>query len=104
MPDSCSTEAEKARQISTIGQRLTGLSVYNSGPDQFIHVYDVKAVGDVDDNPKAIWPIPADSAVLIPFDLLGRLSFVNGILVANSTTDLTFTAGADDCWFTATYE
>lgn len=101
-----SVALESGRVISEGATVLNSLFVYNSGPDQFIQVYDQKLANDEDFtdldavNLVLIIPILADTTAAPGADIVG-LRFERGCIVVNSTTDITYTAGSADCWFTA---
>lgn len=82
---------------STAGslQYLTG---FNSGPTQFIHVYDSATVPNNNAIPVIVMSVLAASNFSYPH----VRSFVNGIVVASSSTGPTYTAATNnDCWFDA---
>jgi hypothetical protein len=101
-----STALENARVISDGPCVLNSLFVHNTGPDQFIQVYDQKLARDEDytdldaANLVLIIPITADTTAAPGADIVG-LRFANGCVAVNSTTATTYTAGSADCWFTA---
>lgn len=96
-----STALGKSLLVSDKPSVLHSVIVHNTGPDQFLFIYDLKTT-TVSGTPIAIIPLAEDKTVA--FDsLLCGVPFDHGILLANSTTNATFTAGADDCWFTATH-
>jgi dihydroxyacetone kinase DhaKLM complex PTS-EIIA-like component DhaM len=97
-----STALESKRLIVTHSSVIRSVLVYNDGPDQFLHVYDLGSA-TVSGTPVAIIPMPADSTIALD-TILRDVAFANGVLLANTTTSVTYTAGADDCWFTVVYD
>lgn len=79
---------------------LTG---YNAGNvDQFIQIHDAKALPADGAVPKIIFAVFGGSNFSFDIGADGR-SFVNGIVICNSTTGPVKTIGAADCWFDAQY-
>lgn len=85
---------------------LYSLFVHNTGPDQFIQVYDQKLAQGEDYGDLAaanlvlIIPVTADTTTAPAADVVG-IPFSKGLIAVNSTTATTYSAGSADCWFTA---
>lgn len=77
---------------------LYGLSGYNSGPAQFIHVYDAVAVPAAGVVPVLSLSVAAGGNFSVDLGIYGQ-EFGLGISVGNSTTAPVKTAGAADCQF-----
>lgn len=81
--------------------RLFGLTGFNSKlSGQFIQLHDAGALPADTAVPVVVFYVPASSNFSIDFGIYGR-SFVNGVVVCNSSTGPTKTIGAADCWFDA---
>lgn len=98
-----------------VGSAHTPMLVYgyNSGPKQYILLFDQASVpansANIDATPpRAILPVPADSAFSFDPTALG-IPFANGICICNSTsapvaaTHFQKTLGAADCLFAVGY-
>lgn len=96
-----STAYEISRVISNAACTLVTLSGYNSGPGQFIQLFDSATVPADGVAPVWVIGIPAASSFAIDFGTSG-LPFASGCAVANSTTGPTKTQGSANCFFTAT--
>lgn len=80
---------------------LYGFTVYNSGAAQFVQWFDLgklPATGDIPDGVLAVAATSSQGVAWLP----GR-SFHSGIVLVNSSTGPTYTAGAADCFFDAQY-
>jgi len=77
---------------------LTGYS--SKTTDQFIQVHDSATLPGDTAIPRVIFRVPSNSNFSLDFGTYGR-SFVNGIVVCNSSTPTTKAIGAADCWFDA---
>lgn len=96
-----STSAYQASSIlrATPG-RLYRLDVYNSGPGQWLHVGDFAALPANGVTVLAIPPQWVDPKGFASYDFGTQgLSFAVGVVAWNSTTDLSKTIGAADCFF-----
>lgn len=101
MSQTYSTAAAASLYLGNKPSVLQGGVVFNDGPAQYLHIYDLPSstiATDPADTPVAILHLPENQAVSL--EILKGLSFQNGILLANSTTSVAFAAGAADCWFT----
>jgi hypothetical protein len=82
--------------------RLFSLSGYNSGPAQFIHIYNATSLPAETSVPVFIAGVPAQST--FSFDFAGcGLPLSTGIVVSNSSTGPTKTIGSSNCFFTAVF-
>lgn len=82
---------------------LYGIGGHNSGPVQFLQLFDASSIpgaGSVPVGP--VVRIPATDNFSIDFGGYG-MKFNNGIIIANSTTGPTRTAGAADTWIAARF-
>jgi len=79
---------------------LYGLSGYNSGPAQFVQLYDSAAIPAAGAIPVLSIAVPATSNFVIDLGMYG-MEFVNGISVGNSSTAPVSAPGAADCQFFA---
>ena len=84
--------------VSTNPIVLLGFTVYNSGPAQFIQLFDDTAVPANGEAPILPVPVEADSVFGMYWGEEGRY-FPNGLVLCNSSTDSTKTLGSADCWF-----
>lgn len=84
--------------VSTNPVILLGFTVYNSGPAQFIQLFDSATVPADDAVPELPIPIAADSVVGMYWGEEGRY-FPNGLVLCNSSTADVKTLGLTDCWF-----
>lgn len=104
-PLSVHSLAYEASHLVTSGPaRLFGFEVYNSkGAAQFIQLFDqtsaVIASGAI---PVAVFTVATVSNLPIAYPWPGRW-FNQGIVIANSSTGPTYTAGSADCYFDVQY-
>ena len=77
---------------------LLGFTIYNSGPAQFIQLFDAIAVPAEGAIPKLPVPIAADSVFGMYWGEEGRY-FPTGLVLCNSSTANIKTLGSADCWF-----
>lgn len=83
--------------------RLFGFEVYSSKTGaQWIQLFDTQATSPSGLIPVAIFTVAATSNLPIAYPWPGRW-FNQGILIANSTTGPTQTAGSSDCYFDVQY-
>lgn len=82
---------------------LLSLFGYNSGPTQWIQIFDTKTTPSNGDKPLHTFvALTADNfSAIIP---LTGLPCGKGVFILNSTTGPTLTQGAADCWFTCTLQ
>jgi hypothetical protein len=92
-------------QLDVKGARgqLYGLTGYNAGPAQFLHIYDAADIPAAGTKPEIVLPIAAASAFTLDYGLRGR-HFLNGIVIGNSTTDATRTQGLQNLWLDVQYD
>lgn len=84
--------------VSTNPIVLLGLTVYNSGPAQFILPFDLTSVPANGAVPLIPYAVPAGATLALFFGTEGKF-LKNGLVLSNSTTAGTKTLGAADCWF-----
>ena len=102
---STSNALEAFRPVKAGAGTCLGLSGVNSNAaQQYIQVFDVPnatalATGII---PKTVLIVPGASNFSIDYGIWGR-AFSRGIVVANSSTLATYTAGSADCWFDVLY-
>jgi hypothetical protein len=102
-PRSSSSLVLVASHIIVGERRLFGFQGWSTkGTAQFIHAYDDDAVPANGSIPLFVVPVAATSNFSGYFGSVGRW-FSRGIVLANSTTADTLTAGAADCLFDVQY-
>lgn len=74
---------------------------YNSGPAQWVHIFDSPTVPADTTVPVEIIKVPSDANFYITPP--GTKAFVSGISVANSLSGAELVIGAADCWFEVDY-
>lgn len=89
---------DNAAQAKASAGVLYTLSGFNSGPAQFIHVYDSAALPAGGAVPSTVLYAAAASNFFIDYGTHGK-AFPRGIAVGNSSTGPTKTLAAADCWF-----
>lgn len=99
-----SAALEQQHTIKSGAGTLYGFQVYsNKASSQFIQLFDQEggtaASGAV---PVAVLTVNATSNLSIDYGVVGRF-FSQGIVIANSTTAATQTAGSADCFFDVQY-
>lgn len=93
---------EASRLIKSGPGELYGFTVYsNKASAQFIHVFDAASVPADGAVPTVIFTVAATS--FLPVAWLPSRTFLYGIVLANSTTAATKTAGSADCFFDAQF-
>lgn len=90
-----------AVQVAVNPGKLFSVTIFNTGPDQYIQIFDLAVAPAAAAVPKMTIKVPADSQGFFDFPN-GRL-FRTGIWIGNSTTSATYTAGAADCLIDADY-
>lgn len=96
---------EKSRVVKSGEGILVGFTVYNSGAAQFIQWHDSAVVPAAGAVPEGVITIGATSDRELMWaagEIKGR-TFDRGIVLVNSSTGPTYTAGAADCFFDAQY-
>lgn len=98
-PAGGSSAYENSHIILAQAGNLFSLNGYNSGPDQFILIFDSATI-PAEGTAPAVSPIFVPSQTNFSYSAMkfGR-PFANGICVTNSSTGPTKTIGAADCWF-----
>lgn len=82
---------------------LYGISVYsNKAAAQFIQLFDALGAPASGAVPVAVYTVSATSNLGLYWGSVGRW-FDRGIVIANSSTAATQTAGSGDCYFDAQY-
>jgi len=82
---------------------LYGFSVFNSKASaQFIQVFDQTSAPTSGQVPVFVATVGASSNLGVYWGSVGRWLNI-GIVIANSSTSATQTAGSADCWFDAQY-
>lgn len=100
---SSSGQLEQFRVVKAGAGTLFGLSGFNSkAAAQFVLIFDSSSALSAGAVPVVVISVPASSNFSYDAGLWGR-AFRSGIVVANSSTAATLTAGAADCWFDAQY-
>lgn len=85
------------------GVRLFGFSVMNTGAAQYLQIHDYNALPSNGNIPEQPYYMAAASNFSVDFGPNGRM-FQNGIVICNSSTIITLTINAADCWFDVQYE
>lgn len=104
-PENYTSQAyEKSAVVKTGSGTLFGFTVRTSRASaQYIQLYDAGKVPGSGATPRVIYDLAAAPQTLgINFGTHGR-RFSSGIIIVNSTTDTTYTAGSADCWFDVQY-
>lgn len=81
--------------------RLYSITIFNSGPDQYIQVFDSATLPAEGAVPKLQMKVYADNQNSFDFGD-GRL-FTQGIVICNSTTSMVKALGAADCLIDCTF-
>lgn len=84
---------------ATSAINITSIVVYNSGPAQWIKVYNRATAPASDTDPDYIFKLDQDQTLNL-FGGIDVIKFSTGLVIANSTTGPTYTAGAADCKIT----
>lgn len=100
--NSTSTAYENSRLVKASAGALYLLTGYNSGPEQFIQIFDSAGLPADGAVPKVTFIVPTMKNFSYDPEIRGR-GFTSGIYVTNSSTGPTKTIGAADCWFDAQY-
>ena len=88
--------------VKTNAGILYGLTVYSNAVTQWIQIFNVNQLPADASVPLIVFEITADTARTFDFGMYGRY-FSTGIVVCNSTTDVTKTIGAANCIIDAQY-
>ena len=97
-----SSALESSRVVKAAAGRLFSITGYNSGPGQFIQVHNATTLPADTAVPVLVLSVPALSTFSFDFGGVG-LPLSTGIVVSNSTTAATKTAGSANVFFTAVY-
>lgn len=103
--NSTSVALEASRTVKSGAGTLFGLSGFNSkGSAQFVLVFDLPSAAllTAASIPVVVVTAPTVANFSVDFGFYGR-AFRSGIVIANSSTSATLTAGSADCWFDAQY-
>lgn len=99
MANVTSTAYEASHVVSPVKAQLKGFTGYNSKASaQFIHVFDMTSVPVTGAVPAVVISVGPLSNFSLDYSF-GPRQFDHGIVIANSSTGPTFTAGSADCWF-----
>lgn len=103
-PLSYSSSAYEASAVVKTGAgSLYGFTVRTSRSSaQFIQIFDGGKVPANAAVPRAVYDIAAASTLGVTYSTIGR-RFWTGIIIVNSTTATTYTAGSADCFFDVQY-
>lgn len=104
LPDSVSSGAlEQFHVIKNGPGKLFGVGVYsNKASAQFIQLFDATGQPASGAVPVFVCTVGSTSNIGLYWGSIGRW-FSRGIVIANSSTAATQTAGSADCWFDAQY-
>ena len=103
-PDNANSGAQAASLIvKAQAGILYGLSVYSNGVSQWIQIHDAALLPADAVVPTLVFEISSDTSRTFDFGRYGR-KFTNGIVICNSTTDVTKTIGAANCIIDAQYK
>lgn len=89
---------EAARVVKTELGVLYGIVIVNTGPAQFLQLFDSPTLPGAGAIPRFASHLPPGATISVDFGVYGHF-FGTGIVAANSTTAPTRTAGAADCLF-----
>lgn len=92
---------EASRIVKASAGTLYSIAGYNSGPAQFLHIYNSTTLPAEGAAPIMVFAIPATASFSFSFPL--GLPCSAGIVVGNSTTAPIKTIGSANCYFTATF-
>ena len=95
-----STAYEASHVLKNAAGTLLSVAGYNSGPQQFIQLFNSTTVPANTAVPVAVFTVPATSNFSYDVPVTG-IPFTTGIAVSNSSTGPTKTIGSADCYFTA---
>ena len=96
-----SSAYEASRVVKASVGTLFSLTGYNSGPAQFLQIFNSASVPANSTAPDLLVAVPAQST--FAFEWRSGLVFSTGISISNSSTGPTKTIGSNDCYFTASY-
>jgi hypothetical protein len=93
-----SSAYEASHVLKASAGNLISIAGYNSGPAQFIQLFNSTTVPANATAPAAVFAVPTASNFSFDVPITG-IPFTTGIAVSNSTTGPTKTIGAADCYF-----
>ena len=96
-----SSTYEASKVVKAGAGTLFNLSGYNSGPAQWLQLYNSTTLPANGVAPILLLAVPAQST--FSFDWTKGIPCSTGIVVGNSSTGPTKTIGSADCYFTASY-
>jgi hypothetical protein len=96
-----STAAAASLVVKASAGTLFSLTGYNSGPAQFIQIYNSTTLPNNGAIPLLVVGVPSQST--FAFDWSKGIPCGTGIVVGNSSTYASKTIGSADCFFTAAY-
>lgn len=100
---SSSGQLEQFRVVKAGAGTLFAFTGFNANvAAQFIQVHDSTGALVAGHVPVIVLTVPGASNFSYTAPLIGR-AFRGGIIICNSSTSATLTAGAADCWFDAQY-
>lgn len=101
--NSASSVLENSRVVKAGPGTLFGFTVYNNkGAAQFIQWFDSQTVPANGAVPQGVISVATIASQGVAWVIPGRF-FAAGIILANSSTAATLTAGSADCFFDAQY-
>jgi hypothetical protein len=96
-----SSTYEASKVVKAGAGTLFNLSGYNSGPAQWLQLYNSTTLPANGVAPILLLAVPAQST--FSFDWTKGIPCSTGIVIGNSSTGPTKTIGSTDCYFTASY-
>ena len=101
--NSFSLAYESVRVVKSGPGMLFGFHAYSSNAAaQFIQLFDQQGGTPATSNLVAVWRVATVSQIDVSYIFPGRMC-TQGIVLANSSTGPTYTAGSADTWFDAQY-
>ena len=98
-----STALESGSQVKASAGVLYGVSGYNSGSRQWVHIFNSATQPANGAIPFAVIRVAGDNNFAWDTGKFG-IPIDTGIYIANSTTAATLTSASADCWFNAAYK
>lgn len=100
---STSVTYENSRIVKDTPGYLCSITGYNSNSSvQFIQIHDINTIPVSGAIPDVILTVAGNSNFTYSSDKWCRV-FIKGIVVVNSSTGPTYTAGSNNCWFDVLY-
>lgn len=98
-----SNQLEAVRLVLGGPGYVVSLTVNNTNASaQFVQLHDLNALPAAGAVPDVVFTVAGSSDKIVTYVLPGRF-FKRGIVIANSSTAATLTAGAADCFFDVQY-